>query len=125
MNDGNNESTRVEQAMQDICAYLNLKYAALKLNWVESLSGFFSKIVAVLIFGLLAMLALMLFTVALVIWLSGALGSTILAAVILGSFYMAVAVVVMLFRDRIMTNTMVRIFSRMFFNRKDGKDEKE
>jgi len=121
----NNVPARIEQVMQDVCSYINLKYAALKLSWVEALSGFFSNIIAILIFGLFAMLGLMLFTVALLVWLSEVFESMILAAVILGGFYMVVAVVVLLLRNRIMTDTMVRIFSRMFFNRRWESHEEE
>jgi len=125
MSDEKQEMTRIEQVMVDIFSYINLRFAALKLSWVEALAGFFSNIVAVRIFGLLAMLGLMLFTVALVIWLGELFGSMVLAAVILGGFYMVVAVIVLLLRNRIMTNTMVRTFSRMFFNRREESHEEE
>ena len=61
-----NQPNRAERLIQELVSYLNLRLDAFKLNMVENLSLVFGNMTAVFIAALLAGMALLLFTAALV-----------------------------------------------------------
>ena len=117
------QPNRAERLIQELISYLNLRLDAFRLNMVENLSLLFSNMTAVLIAVLLAGMTFLLFTVALVWWLGTVLGSFLLSAILVGVLYLAAAWIVFLLRDRLVTDRMVRMFSRMFFNPRSRYDD--
>lgn len=114
---------RAERLIQELISYLNLRLDAFKLNMVENFSLLFSNMTAVFIAVLLAGMAFLLFTAALVWWLGTVLGSLLLSTVLVGVCYLAAAWVVFLLRDRLIVDRMVRMFSQMFFNPRHKCDD--
>ncbi len=118
-----NQPNRVESLIQELISYLNLRWDAFKLNMVENLSLLFGNMTAILIAAMLAGMAFLLFTTALVWWLGTVMGSFLLAIVVVGACYLIAAWIVFLLRDRLITDRMVRMFSQMFFNPRNKYDE--
>lgn len=118
-----NQPNRAESLIQELVSYLNLRLDAFKLNMVENLSLVFGNMTAVFIAALLAGMALLLFTAALVWWLGTVLGSFLLSIILVGALYLAAAWIVFLLRDRLITDRMVRMFSQMFFNPRNKYDD--
>lgn len=118
-----NQPNRAERLIQELVSYLNLRLDAFKLNMVENLSLVFGNMTAVFIAALLAGMALLLFTAALVWWLGTVLGSFLLSIILVGALYLAAAWIVFLLRDRLITDRMVRMFSQMFFNQRNKYDD--
>ena len=117
------QPNRAERLIQELISYLNLRLDAFKLNMVENLSLLFSNMTAVFIAVLLAGVAFLLFTAALVWWLGTVLGSFLCSAMLVGVLYLVAAWIVFLFRDRLISDRMVRMFSRMFFNPRNKYDD--
>jgi hypothetical protein len=96
----------------------------LKLTAVENLSSFTSKSFGVFVFVLLLTIAVVLLTFGFTLWLGDLLESHALAFAIVGGVYLVASLVVFALRDRLIANSMVRMFSKMFFsNHKNAADD--
>lgn len=117
----------MEELFQDIKYYVDLRIKRFKLNLVEHLSAFCSRAISLTAFLLMLLLALMTLTGAFVAAVTLWVSSLIWAFVIVGGFYLVLAFLIYLLRDRLFTGGMVRTFSRMFFenNSKDTEDDYE
>ncbi len=106
----------------DVANYAGLRIDAFKLDAVEKLSLVFSNAFGVVMCIVLGSIGLLFFT-GIATWLLGALlGSLLWASVIMGSLFVAAAVVVLVNRQRMFADQMVALFSRMLFNSKDGRE---
>lgn len=98
----------------DIREYVKMHIDATKLRAVANLSTISGGAIALLICILFCMLALIIFSGAIVYGLGLLLNSPLWAALIIGVLYIVIGVVV--FKKRAtFTNMMVRVFSRMLF----------
>ncbi len=113
----------MEQLIRELKNYVDLRFRKLKLTVVEQLSLFFGKAVAMAVFVVLLMLTALALTGAFVAAMYELVGSLALAFVIVGGFFLLVAVVVYLLRNRLFTGGMVRTFCRMFFPERPENEE--
>ena len=71
------------------------------------------------------MVALLLLTFGFTLWLGELLGNHALAFAIVGAFFLVVSAVAFALRDRLIANTMVRQFSKMFFSTRQSSEDDE
>ncbi|MBQ4278919.1 MAG: phage holin family protein [Rikenellaceae bacterium] len=114
---------RVEQLVEQVTGYVNLRIDAFKLAMVENLSTLSGNMLGIVIFLLLALMALLLLTVAATYALGLWIGSMVGAMLIMAALYLIAGLIVLLNRQRLFTDQMVRMFSRMFFERNDNPDD--
>ncbi len=114
-----------EKLTKDLVSYVNLRVNAAKLAVVENLSEIFCDGFG-LLFGLaLGMIALVLFSAALTLWLGVVTGSFLLACLLVGVFFLLLAMIFFALRRRMFADRMVAMFSKMFFsNRKENEDDR-
>ena len=118
-----NSNTLISDEVKE---YVSLRVQSLKLAAVDNLSTFISKSFGVLLFTLLLTISLLLLTIGLSLWLGEVLQSTPLAFAITGGTMMVAALIIFALRGRLITNSLVRLFSQMFFaNRKSSIDQDE
>lgn len=119
-----NKNTETSLLSDEVKEYVSLRIQSLKLTTVENLSSFTSRSFGVLVFVLLLSIALVLLTIGFAFWLGEVLESLPLSFAIVGAVYLVVSLVVFALRDRLIADSMVRMFSRMFFsNHKNAADD--
>lgn len=119
-----NQDKQTSLISDEVKEYVSLRIQSLKLTAVENLSSFTSKSFGVFVFVLLLSIAVVLLTFGFTLWLGDLLESHALAFAIVGGVYLVASLVVFALRDRLIANSMVRMFSKMFFsNHKNASDD--
>jgi hypothetical protein len=119
-----NQNKQTSLISDEVKEYVSLRIQSLKLTAVENLSSFTSKSFGVFVFVLLLTIAVVLLTFGFTLWLGDLLESHALAFAIVGGVYLVASLVVFALRDRLIANSMVRMFSKMFFsNHKNAADD--
>jgi len=119
-----NQDKQTSLISDEVKEYVSLRMQSLKLTAVENLSSFTSKSFGVFVFVLLLSIAVVLLTFGFTLWLGDLLESHALAFAIVGGVYLVASLVVFALRDRLIANSMVRMFSKMFFsNHKNAADD--
>ncbi len=119
-----NQDKQTSLISDEVKEYVSLRIQSLKLTAVENLSSFTSKSFGVFVFVLLLSIAVVLLTFGFTLWLGDLLESHALAFAIVGGVYLVASLVVFALRDRLIANSMVRMFSKMFFsNYKNAADD--
>lgn len=115
----------MEQLLAEVKNYVDLKLKYYKLSAVEKLSVVTGSAMSLMIFIVLMGVAVLLFFVALAVLVAGWVGSLVWGFVIMGGFCLLVALIFWAFRKNIFANSMVRMFSKIFFNHdeEDRDDE--
>lgn len=116
------EDKSKESFANELTSYLNMRIDAFKLSMVENLSILVSDGFGILIFILLLSVAVLSFIAALTVWLAEVIGSPVIALLIVGGAFLIVSIVVFMLRSRLIVNSMVRMFSRMFFEKRDDDE---
>lgn len=111
----------MEQLIQDLKDYVDLRAKRFKLRMVEQLAVLCSRTATMAIVMLTVLIAMLAFAVAVGILLYDLVGSALLAAVLLGVFFLLWALFFFLMRKRLFTGGMVRTFSKMFFEDRNDK----
>ena len=103
--------------------YLFTRYDLLRLELLEKISS----IVAVLI---LVMTGLVLLTTVwvyisciLIVWMEGFFGSFIPPFIIMGSVSILILAVIVLLREKLVLNPLIKIFSKIMFTKPEGEEE--
>ena len=115
----------MEELMNDIRYYIDLRIKRIKLHLIGSMSTVVSKAISFVVFILFMLIALLLFTGALVLLVDKWVDSMLLAFVITGGFYLIVGLVFLALKDRMFSGMMVKTFSKMFFTKKSEDDEED
>ncbi len=119
-----NQDKQTTLISDEVKEYVSLRIQSLKLTAVENLSSFTSESFGVFVFVLLLSIAVVLLTFGFTLWLGDLLESHALAFAIVGGVYLVASLVVFALRDRLIANSMVRMFSKMFFsNHKNAADD--
>ncbi len=113
----------MDELFQDIKRYIDLRIKRTKLNAVENLSIFCGRAIVIAAFLLLLLLAILTLTGAVVAAVADCIGSLMWAFVIVGGAYLIIALIFYLLRKRLFVNSMVRTFSRMFFDNEPNLEE--
>lgn len=115
----------MEQLIQDLKDYIDLRTKRFKLRMVEELAVLSSRMFVMIIVLLTTLLALFAFAVAGGILIYNLLGSAFWAAVLVGLFFILWALIFLLMRKKLFTGGMVRTFSKMFFTDHGYKSKDE
>lgn len=110
------KQTKFGRLFDDGKEYVDLRIDTFKLQMVESLSTLFSKGIGFILMVLMVALGAIMFTVALTLLLASWIGSLIWSLVIMGTALCLVAVLIYLRRDTLFGDSMVAMFSKMFFS---------
>lgn len=116
----NEEKTTIAE---ELISYVNLRIDSFKLSLVENLSVLLSGGFGIFIFIIFLSVALMCFIAALTVLLAELIGSVLWALLIVGGVFLIISVIAFVLRDKLIVNSMVRMFSRMFFEKNDDDDE--
>lgn len=108
---------------EELISYVNLRIDSFKLSLVENLSVLLSGGFGIFIFIIFLSVALMCFIAALTVLLAELIGSVLWALLIVGGVFLIISVIAFVLRDKLIVNSMVRMFSRMFFEKNDDDDE--
>ncbi len=107
---------RVEQSFRDLKEYAALRVESFRLSLIENLATLFNSLFGIFVLSVLIGIAIIFFAIALT-WLLGiALGSVLLAIVLMGCLFLLLAVIVYLVRGKLIINQSVRLLSRMIGN---------
>ena len=113
-----------EKVTDDLKQYVRMRIDAVKLELVEDLSGLAGGAIRLIVMLLLCLLALMLFTGALVYALNLLINHMVWSAVIVGGIYVILGIVIFMSR-KAFSSMMVGTFSKMFFKKKKKEDDDE
>ncbi len=107
---------RVGQSFRDLKEYAALRVESFRLSLIENLATLFNSLFGIFVLSVLIGIAIIFFAIALT-WLLGiALGSVLLAIVLMGCLFLLLAVIVYLVRGKLIINQSVRLLSRMIDN---------
>ena len=122
---GKSSPGKYKKFIRDGKEYLTTRYDLLRLELLEKISS----IVALLI---LVMIALVLITTVwvyisgiLIVLMANAFGNYILPFIIMGGVSLLILVIVVLLKDKIILNSLIRIFSKILFNQTEVDNEDE
>ncbi len=120
-----NKPSNLETLLSEVYRYLTLRLDDLKLRTVDGLSSLFSLLFCALAGLLLLNMALIFIFGALSVWLAACIGSLPWAMLITGGVFILLAVILLLARKRLITDKLVRVIIKMFFEEKNGDNESE
>ena len=122
---GKSSSGKYRKFIRDGKEYLTTRYDLLRLELLEKTSS----IVALLI---LVMIALVLITTVwvyisgiLIVLMADAFGSYIPPFIIMGGASLLILAIVVLLKDKMILNPLIRVFSKILFNHTEDNDEDE
>ena len=107
---------RVEQSFRDLKEYAALRVESFRLSLIENLATLFNSLFGIFVLSVLIGIAIIFFAIALTWLLDIALGSVLLAIVLMGCLFLLLAVIVYLVRGKLIINQSVRLLSRMIDN---------
>lgn len=107
---------RVGQSFRDLKEYTALRVESFRLSLIENLATLFNSLFGIFVLSVLIGIAIIFFAIALT-WLLGiALGSVLLAIVLMGCLFLLLAIIIYLVRGKLIINQSVRLLSRMIDN---------
>lgn len=107
---------RVGQSFHDLKEYAVLRVESFRLSLIENLATLFNSLFGIFVLSVLIGIAIIFFAIALT-WLLGiALGSVLLAIVLMGCLFLLLAIIIYLVRGKLIINQSVRLLSRMIDN---------
>ncbi|MFA7116908.1 MAG: hypothetical protein WC140_06760 [Bacteroidales bacterium] len=110
-----------EDSLDSIKEYVDLKIDEKKLILTKNLAILFNKIIYFFIIILVIGLAIGFLSSFLSQWINSLLNSNDLGTLIVGGFFILIGIIVFLFRKKLFTNSMVKMFINMFFNNKEDE----
>lgn len=105
----------IETFAKELCQYVELRTTHAKLSATEHLSTAMSSAIGLIIFLILAGIALLFLAIAILFWLGSVIGYGD-AAILISLIFVVTAVVVYLKRKSLVASSMIPIFLRLFFD---------
>ncbi len=103
----------------DAIDYARLRWASLRLDAVDKLSGGVSKVLGYLIAVFILLFALAFLMFALALWVGEMLESPALGFLIAGSGFLLIGILTFFIGRRLLVNPVVKFFANLFFTDKD------
>lgn len=110
-----------QKLLDEAKEYASLKFELLKLNLLEKLSLILTLFVVVIIAVVLMLVALTYFSLASVYALKGVLGGVAVGFCIVGGLFVALTILVLIFRKQWILNPLIKSLSNILF-KEDEKD---
>lgn len=112
----------LEDLYASLKEYLNMRIDEAKLSLSESLAILFGKIILFVLMAVVGAIAFGFLATAFSNWIGTLLDSKALGALITGGVFLLIMLILYLFRNKLFTDSMVRMFINMLFkNSDDGK----
>jgi len=105
--------------------YLDMRLDAIKLKMVESLSVLFSRILYATLLIIFLVFALAFMASSFSWWLGDLLGSKAAGALITGGVSLLIALILYIRRGKLFINSLVAMFSKMFFEQGDKTSQED
>lgn len=114
----------LEELYTSLKEYLDLRISESKLSLTESLAVLFSRLIVFILIVITSAVAFGFFAFAFSQWIGTLLHSPALGALITGAIFMVGVVILIIFRKRLFTDSMVKLLIGMIFkNRGDESDK--
>ncbi len=120
-----NNSSNLGMLLTDVYHYVNLRLNEFKLRTIDGLSSFLSLLFSALVCILLLNIALLFIFGAVAVWISVWIGSLPWALLITGGFFLLLALLLFVFRRKLITDRFVSALVQLFFEEKDNDDEND
>ncbi len=120
-----NNSSNLGMLLTDVYRYVNLRLNEFKLRTIDGLSSFLSLLFSALVCILLLNIALLFIFGAVAVWISVWIGSLPWALLITGGFFLLLALLLFVFRRKLITDRFVSALVQLFFEEKDNDDEND
>ena len=95
------EQTKIEELSDKFKTYLDTRYDLIVLNTSDKVSNIGSQFIAYLIIGILSLLFIVLFSIALSLYISAIYGSSFIGFFAVGGMYLVLAVVLFVFKKQL------------------------
>ncbi len=95
------ESTKIEELSDKLKSYLDTRYDLMVLNTSDKVSNIGSQFIAYLIIGILSLLFIVLFSIALSLYLSSVYGNSFIGFFAVGSLYLILAGILFAFKKQL------------------------
>lgn len=108
-----------EDLFSSVKEYIELRKDGAKLRMAENLTLLSSRFISLLIMVLLGAIAVGFLSIALSSWLSELLNSPVLGPLITGGVLLLLLLMVFLRRERLFSNSLVKMFIKLLFSKED------
>ena len=109
------------KSIEDLKEYIQMYYKLIQLNLLEKLSQVIALIIIAFVTLLLLFIVIIHFSFALVYKLASIWHSQTYAALAVGGGYLLVAIILLIFRDKVFVNPIVKHLSRILFDESDNE----
>lgn len=117
MAETNPKKNPLEELFSSMRDYLDLRLDEIKITLSENLAKILSRIIYFFIVILVSCMAIAFFASAFSAWMETLLGSKTLGMLITGGLLLLIIVVLYFFRNRLMLNSNIRMFIKIFFDK--------
>jgi hypothetical protein len=116
----------IRKITRSIKQYLHLKTELYSLMVVERLAQIYSHFIAAIVFTFFIFFFTFFISLGFVNWFEATTGKSFLGYLIVAAFYLLMALIVYIFRRRILFDPIVKTLSKTFFEKEDelGKEQK-
>ncbi|MEA3450905.1 MAG: phage holin family protein [Bacteroidota bacterium] len=108
---------------RDLTKYVELKVDLYKIDFIESFSKIFSKVVTISISFFLGIIFLAFLLFSLGLYLGKLLGAYHWGFLIVAGIFLLIAILFILFRNVILTNPLINTFFSAFFDKEKNKNK--
>ncbi len=116
---------KYKKIIKDGKEYLNIRYDLLRLELLEKVSSVVALLILVMIALVLVVTVWVYISGILIVLMAKAFGSLIPPFIIMGSASLLMLVAIVLLKDRIILNPLIRRFSKILFDHTEEDDEDE
>ena len=116
---------KYKKMIRDGKEYLTNRYDLLRLELLEKISSIVALLILVMIALLLATTAWVYISGILIVLMADVFGSYVLPLIIMGSVSLLLLVIVVLLKDKIILNPLIKTFSKILFTSTEDDDEDE
>ena len=111
-----NQPTAIGSFIESAGAYLETRVELLKLQAVSKTSGVVSSLVSTIIFAVLIVFGVFILNIGLSIWIGTLLGELWLGFIIVGVFYIILAILFVSFKDKLVKRPLTDLLIKKLLN---------
>ncbi|MDF2455264.1 MAG: hypothetical protein K0R51_1257 [Cytophagaceae bacterium] len=109
------EQTKIEELSDKLKSYIDTRYDLIVLNTSDKVSIIGSQFIAYLIIGILSLLFIVLFSIALSLYISSVYGSSFIGFFAVGGIYLVLTILLIVFKKQV-TNPFRNMIIRAVLN---------
>ncbi len=115
-------TTEKDVHFDQVKAYIRTQIVLLKLESVEKLSRILSSVILVLVMVILSLSALFYLSAAFIMWSASVFGGFLPGILIMCGGFLLLALILYLFRVKLILNPFIRLFSKILFDNETNKE---